>query len=700
MTIIQKNDVFEYEKRTYRILSVEPDSIVWFELEQSRAWPTVIKRSNLVELVMAGEAHRVDDSFVAPIILEPSDKHLARRDNAYETIKDIVEHPFFYDTQVRIELSNDAKSIHGTTDKVINKRLKRYWTFGQSKNALYPKYAESGAAGKPRTFTNKRSGRPRKNCTGSTAISTEDVRRLYRRAIEAQYFKSKTTFSFAYRQFKLLYMSLHRNSLESEIPTEAQMRHFYKTQYQSIDKAINRVSPIEYRKDVRALVGTATAQAHGPGARYEVDATTADVYLVSDDDPNRVIGRPTLYILIDVFSRMVAGFYIGFEAPSYQTVLNALVSAAMPKDDSLKEVGETNTELWPVSGLPEVLLADKGSEFFGKQSNNLLDTFTIHVENAPAYRGDAKGIVERFFGTWQNGFKNVVDGVVTPSRLKKAGERDYRLDANVPISEFRRLMIAGILSHNHTIIQSYNHTSISRSYDRDKDIPDTLPMTPIDLWNWGTQNRSGALKSIDKIQLIAGLLPKSKATTSALGLCLFGVYYEIKSLQNEGAFLRQNFSELAKDYVVAYDPLCLNTIYVFVNGQSKVVQATIHKRSRQFIDMRVEEVKERQKIQKGIKAAVEQDSDTALARIEENKILLATQLQKSQSNAPKITGSSKISAISDSKKQAQKDEHLRKYGTLIFDDDKSNVGIENDEFEQDFHNPTVSSLIKKQSKDA
>lgn len=74
---------------------MEPDSIVWFELEQNRAWPTVIKRSNLVELVMAGEAYRVDDSFIAPIILEPQCEEVTKMS---AVLHDVVE-----DTEIIIE---------------------------------------------------------------------------------------------------------------------------------------------------------------------------------------------------------------------------------------------------------------------------------------------------------------------------------------------------------------------------------------------------------------------------------------------------------------------------------------------------------------------------------------------------------------------------------------------------------------------
>mgnify|MGYP003643824981 CR=1 FL=1 len=55
-----------------------------------------------------------------------------------------------------------------------------------------------------------------------------------------------------------------------------------------------------YKKDIRPLHSTATTQALGLGSRYEIDATIADVILVSDHDRNQPVGRPTVYIVIDV----------------------------------------------------------------------------------------------------------------------------------------------------------------------------------------------------------------------------------------------------------------------------------------------------------------------------------------------------------------------------------------------------------------
>jgi transposase InsO family protein len=46
-----------------------------------------------------------------------------------------------------------------------------------------------------------------------------------------------------------------------------------------------------------------------------------------DDEDRSKIRRPTIYIVIDVFSRMISGFYIGFDNPSYVVAMQAVVNA-------------------------------------------------------------------------------------------------------------------------------------------------------------------------------------------------------------------------------------------------------------------------------------------------------------------------------------------------------------------------------------
>jgi hypothetical protein len=47
----------------------------------------------------------------------------------------------------------------------------------------------------------------------------------------------------------------------------------------------------------------------GPDALLQVDATLADVHLVNDHSKHYV-GRPILYVLTDLHSRLIVGFHI------------------------------------------------------------------------------------------------------------------------------------------------------------------------------------------------------------------------------------------------------------------------------------------------------------------------------------------------------------------------------------------------------
>ena len=146
-----------------------------------------------------------------------------------------------------------------------------------------------------------------------------------------------------------------------------------------------------YDKDFRGLIGTSNAEVMGPGDRYQIDATIADVYLVSRFDRNRIIGRPVIYVVIDVFSRMIVGLYVGLEGPSWVTAMMALANTAADKVEYCKKFGiDIEPEDWPCHFLPGVLLGDRG-EIESAKIDALINNFNVAVENAAAYRADWKG---------------------------------------------------------------------------------------------------------------------------------------------------------------------------------------------------------------------------------------------------------------------------------------------------------------------
>lgn len=97
-----------------------------------------------------------------------------------------------------------------------------------------------------------------------------------------------------------------------------------------------------------------------PMAVWQIDHTLVDVIIVSEAD--RVpIGRPWLTLIVDVASRLVAGFYISLDPPSALSVARALSMAVARKDPLFAKHDLRGN--WPIQGKPRALHSDNAAEF-------------------------------------------------------------------------------------------------------------------------------------------------------------------------------------------------------------------------------------------------------------------------------------------------------------------------------------------------
>lgn len=69
-----------------------------------------------------------------------------------------------------------------------------------------------------------------------------------------------------------------------------------------------------------------------------MDATQADIYLVSRLDRSQVVGRPYIYLAVDTATQLIAGIYVGLEAGE-QAVIRCLTNAAMDKVEFCRQYG-------------------------------------------------------------------------------------------------------------------------------------------------------------------------------------------------------------------------------------------------------------------------------------------------------------------------------------------------------------------------
>lgn len=592
-------DPYSEPPATLRVVFEHSNYLMLIDVFDVNAWPYSISISEFESL----ELKQIED----PVTLftpEPDSKAESTRDRAFKTISPLLDfYSELFDKQLR---NKHIKSLLNEVSEprlYVTRQLRRYWQRGISPDSLAPDYVNCGAPGEARRGVSKKLGRKRTVAPGEGMIITEEIAALFRLAIEGFYLlrddidlpKARTK---AIGYIKSKYPKIH----QSDLPTDMQFRYFYEQNYRKHDVVKARTSSIVYQKDIAPLVSTATTGSFGPGARYEMDATIADVYLISELDPDRIIGRPIIYKVKDVFSRMTVGLYVGLENPSWATASIALANAFGDKVKFCRRYGiDISYSDWPSIGTPATITADRG-ELLGKHGDILVNRFGITLSNTRAYRGDDKGIVEQSFRTMHVDILPYVKGKVEPvNGKKKAGKRN-ELSANLTLFDFTKMVILSEINRN--------TVNPLKDYDFESDMPTNLPPIPVKLWNWGISNRTGVLRTVDHRLVGINLLPHEKAKVSSLGINFKGLYYSCSEAISLGWFDKNKTAPRPTSVTIAYSPLDTNTIYIRPDNQfDSVWVCSLQSRSRRYENMSFTEAISIQRESRGAIASAKQDAD-------------------------------------------------------------------------------------------
>ena len=557
---------------------------VLIDIFNKPALPVLRTKSELTNSLDIKNARLLQiDPFVADLYVLEKDipeKYKQKRDRAWETIAPVVKTEGLdpYLPTSRGLLIRKAVQITGIHKKVIYEWLIKYWQGGKSKNALLPKYKKCGTNNKWRideTSKHKRIGRPNQlqRKTGKTngiQITTK-VKQDFKRGIKKYYERlEKSNLRWAYRRTLNDFFHIGYEIKDgvpvpilpdaSCLPTFRQFYYWYEKEFRNPKQELTaRFGKREFEMNYRALLNDSTTMAFGPGSVYQIDATIGDIYLVNEMIRSRIIGRPVVYIVIDVFSRYIVGIAVTLEGPSWLGAMLALDNVVTDKVAFCAEYGITiKPENWNCQSLSEAILADRG-EFESYSADSLVNNLGIRIQNTPPYRGDFKGIVERAFGKANENFIHFLPGAVEKARVR--GEKDYRLDAVLTLREFYALLIQYVLNYNSSNFLSW--------YRKDEfQISDQVELYPQDLWDWGIENRSGHLRTLPQEIVRLNLLPRKQASITEYGIHFEKeIYYTCELARNEGWFERARQRKSWK-VEIAYDPRNLNNIYIpSKNGQ-------------------------------------------------------------------------------------------------------------------------------------
>lgn len=315
-----------------------------------------------------------------------------------------------------------------------------------------------------------------------------------------------------------------------------------------------------------------TSDTYGPGAQYQIDSTIGDVYLVSEFNILKVVGRPTIYIMSDTFSRLIVAGHISYSPPSIEGAALALECMITPKVALCAEYGiDIEEESWPAHYLPAQILADRGAEFTSVRAwDRLIQRLLIDVSNTVAFRPDWKSIVESRFNLIAGIWGEFVPGYVDKD-FKERGAADYRLDATLTLREFTTVFLISIIEYN------------NRPLRTKKQIPEMVAAqiapTPVELWNFGISRYSGVLRMANLDEMRACVFPRGTANVSHLGIGFATRYYETATALKEEWFDKARRHKFEVE--VAYDPVNPSKLFV-INQDGSFERATARKTGPQY----------------------------------------------------------------------------------------------------------------------
>lgn len=357
---------------------------------------------------------------------------------------------------------------------------------------------------------------------------------MIEQAIRRYYFGAKRlSLRSAYEMMLLEDYVGQDGEMDSDAPTWSQFRHYYygHSLHKDPQKIIAREGLTKYQRDHRPAWGSSAGWRPQPGS-YQMDATQADIYLVSRQDRSIVVGRPYIYLAVDTATHLIAGVNVGYSCDE-TAVMACIEQAAMDKIGYCARYGiEITQEQWPSVGMPTEIITDQGREFFGPRMGELCKRYGLEVLTLPPFRPDCKGSVEKSIDLLQQRYKPMLRGRgVIEDDAQERWATDYRTQATLDLDDFARVVIHSVL-----------YLNSGRLIDG---------KTPAERW----LEMSPRLMTVDMEELHIQTLPRDTAKLTRKGIRINRIWYAPDDAEG---------LTIGDSYTIAYDPADLRRIHIIL----------------------------------------------------------------------------------------------------------------------------------------
>jgi|GEM_PF-422817 len=312
----------------------------------------------------------------------------------------------------------------------------------------------------------------------------------------------------------------------------------------TIYRVVNKLDPYEKDKarfgkriaDLRHKVNKQGVRPTRPLELVEIDDTKLDLFVI-DEETKLPIGRPWLFIEIDVFTKMILGYYLSFVRPSYLSVMQCLLHSIRPKT-YLSELYPEIVHSWDAYGIPELVKIDNAKQYYSASFDEACLQLGILTQYAPVKVPYYKPSVERMFGSLNTRLLHQIPGT-TFSNVSEKWDYDPKKNALISLADLERVL------HN-WIVDVYHHS-------HHRGISDV----PARRWEVGIKDFPPALPyNSEELEVLLGHVEHRVISNS--GIEIFGLYYNDPCL----SALRTS-KKKGEKVKIKYDPMDISLIHVY-----------------------------------------------------------------------------------------------------------------------------------------
>lgn len=534
---IRVTDIITIEQTQYRVIGYRAGLFSLCEMNTKKLTIFLLPSKDLVKWATEGAA-RVEKSNSSNILLpDLKDENYLKKQALMQFIMQEYG-PLYEKLYGKTTKTNLKKTMEdlGIQRDAAWRAIRRFLQSGLDMAAIVDGRSLRSGKRNPYKYS-KKTGHPTMNALGKGVPLTDEIRTYFDEAIKDFLIGRAKTKKDAYMTMIEKHFineeetptGIRVSVLPDNLrPTLKQFLNYTRVRVpqEEIDKA--KTSAREQRNNKRLLLSDNLQGVMGPGDLWEVDECEIDLSLVSVENPSVTVGRPIVYVMIDVYTRMIVAYSVAFDNNSVLGITNCFLNLLDDKQELCNRFGiQIGANEWPSKILPLRLRSDYGAEYISHAMDTICCKLGVAKELVSPATGSLKGQVEQLFHQIHAAQNSLLEG---KGLIEKRYDSNHHQEAILNIQEFEAVLLTYIVGHNRKYMEKYPLTKDMRQQN--------VEPCPIDLWKYGVSLNGSPRPITNEVMFRHSLLLPVKASVGRAGITFKGLFYI--NLQDE-ALLRDMY---------------------------------------------------------------------------------------------------------------------------------------------------------------